>query len=162
LLVIVIAARHFWGRYSLAASAEVMAKSLPIAAPTLVLGWLRRRFLRTLTSRDSAVFGCHCAVGTSSSCFWSDWNWTRLVANSRTRSLHSLSHASIVVPFLLGAGLALWLYPRFAERSISFDRVCSVYWRRHVGHRVSGPGADSTDTKNANDRMVCWPSDAPP
>jgi Kef-type K+ transport system membrane component KefB len=38
----------------------------------------------------------------------------------RTRASIAISHASIVVPFLLGAGLALWLYPRFADGSISF------------------------------------------
>ena len=38
----------------------------------------------------------------------------------RTRASIAISHASIVVPFLLGAGLALWLYPRFGGGSISF------------------------------------------
>jgi K+:H+ antiporter len=38
----------------------------------------------------------------------------------RTQASVAISHASIVAPFLLGAGLALWLYPRFAERGISF------------------------------------------
>src|SRR4030095_3607520 len=38
----------------------------------------------------------------------------------RTRASIAISHASIVVPFLLGASLALWLYPRFADDSISF------------------------------------------
>jgi Kef-type K+ transport system membrane component KefB len=38
----------------------------------------------------------------------------------RTQASIAISHASIVVPFLLGAGLALWLYPRFAASSISF------------------------------------------
>ena len=32
----------------------------------------------------------------------------------------AISHASIVVPFLLGCWLALWLYPRFATRAVSF------------------------------------------
>ena len=38
----------------------------------------------------------------------------------RTRASIAISHASIVVPFLLGVSLALWLYPRFADGSISF------------------------------------------
>jgi Kef-type K+ transport system membrane component KefB len=39
------------------------------------------------------------------------------------RSPHTalaVSHASIVAPFLLGSGLALWLYPRFATSDVSF------------------------------------------
>jgi Kef-type K+ transport system membrane component KefB len=31
-----------------------------------------------------------------------------------------ISHASIVVPFLLGAGLALWLFPQYATAGVSF------------------------------------------
>jgi len=38
----------------------------------------------------------------------------------RSRASVAISHASIVVPFLLGAALALWLYPRFAGAGISF------------------------------------------
>ena len=32
----------------------------------------------------------------------------------------AVSHASIVLPLVLGAGLALWLYPRFATRDVPF------------------------------------------
>jgi Kef-type K+ transport system membrane component KefB len=32
----------------------------------------------------------------------------------------AISHASIVVPFILGAGLALWLYPMLSSSSVSF------------------------------------------
>lgn len=32
----------------------------------------------------------------------------------------AVSHASIVLPMVLGAGLALWLYPRFATRDVPF------------------------------------------
>jgi Kef-type K+ transport system membrane component KefB len=38
----------------------------------------------------------------------------------RGRIVVAVSHASIVVPFLLGAALALWLYPRFAPASVGF------------------------------------------
>jgi Kef-type K+ transport system membrane component KefB len=33
----------------------------------------------------------------------------------------AVSHASIVVPFLLGAALALWLYPRFSSSDVPFS-----------------------------------------
>jgi Kef-type K+ transport system membrane component KefB len=38
----------------------------------------------------------------------------------RTQSSIAISHASIVVPFLLGAALALILYPSFSLRNVSF------------------------------------------
>jgi Kef-type K+ transport system membrane component KefB len=38
----------------------------------------------------------------------------------RTKSSIAISHASIVVPCLLGGALALWLYPRFGIRNVSF------------------------------------------
>jgi Kef-type K+ transport system membrane component KefB len=39
---------------------------------------------------------------------------------SRGHSTVAISHASIVTPFLLGAGLALWLYPRFSSSDVPF------------------------------------------
>jgi Kef-type K+ transport system membrane component KefB len=38
----------------------------------------------------------------------------------RTHTTVAISHASIVVPFLLGAGLALLLYPRVSSRDVPF------------------------------------------
>jgi Kef-type K+ transport system membrane component KefB len=38
----------------------------------------------------------------------------------RTKSSIAISHASILVPFLLGGMLALWLYPRYGTRNVSF------------------------------------------
>lgn len=38
----------------------------------------------------------------------------------RTHASVAVSHASIIVPFLLGAVLALWLYPRFSSRTVPF------------------------------------------
>ncbi len=37
-----------------------------------------------------------------------------------TRSTLAISHASIVLPFVLGAGLALWIYPRYATANVDF------------------------------------------
>ena len=39
---------------------------------------------------------------------------------NRTRAAVAISHASIVAPFLCGAALALWLYPSFSSRGVSF------------------------------------------
>lgn len=38
----------------------------------------------------------------------------------RTHATVAISHASILVPFALGSTLALWLYPVFATRDVSF------------------------------------------
>jgi Kef-type K+ transport system membrane component KefB len=38
----------------------------------------------------------------------------------RAHAAVAVSHASIVAPFVLGTGLALWLYPRFAHQGVSF------------------------------------------
>lgn len=38
----------------------------------------------------------------------------------RTHSSVAISHASIVVPFLLGGGLALWLYPLYSTSDVPF------------------------------------------
>jgi Kef-type K+ transport system membrane component KefB len=38
----------------------------------------------------------------------------------RTQASIAISHASIVIPFLLGAALSLWLYPLFSTRNVSF------------------------------------------
>jgi len=38
----------------------------------------------------------------------------------RGYSTLAISHASIVLPFLLGAGLALWLYPLLSNQAVSF------------------------------------------
>jgi Kef-type K+ transport system membrane component KefB len=38
----------------------------------------------------------------------------------RAHATVAVSHASIVAPFVLGAGLALWLYPRLSNSEVSF------------------------------------------
>ena len=38
----------------------------------------------------------------------------------KARAMIAISHSSIVVPFVLGAALALWLYPRFAPAGVAF------------------------------------------
>lgn len=38
----------------------------------------------------------------------------------RAHASVAISHASIIAPFLLGSGLALWLYPRFSSSDVPF------------------------------------------
>jgi Kef-type K+ transport system membrane component KefB len=42
------------------------------------------------------------------------------VLRSKTHSTLAISHASIVAPFVLGAGAALWLYPRLSHSNVEF------------------------------------------
>lgn len=42
------------------------------------------------------------------------------VLRERAQATVAISHASIVAPFLLGAALALFLYPRFSNRAVPF------------------------------------------
>lgn len=42
------------------------------------------------------------------------------VLRSKTASTLAISHASIIVPFVLGAGAALWLYPRLSTSDVHF------------------------------------------
>lgn len=42
------------------------------------------------------------------------------ILRQRTHAVVVISHASIVVPFLLGSGLALWIYPRLSSSDVSF------------------------------------------
>ncbi|HVR20275.1 MAG TPA: cation:proton antiporter [Polyangiaceae bacterium] len=44
---------------------------------------------------------------------------TRLL-RKRSDAMVAISHASIVVPFVLGSTLALWLYPKLSSRDVSF------------------------------------------
>ena len=62
---------------------------------------------------------------------------------SRAHATVAISHASIVVPFLLGAILALWLYPRFAHSRRAVHELRAVHGRGDVDHGVSRAGPHS-------------------
>ena len=64
----------------------------------------------------------------------------RCCASAATRPL-AISHASIVAPFLLGAALALYLYPQLSTRDVPFTVLLAVPGRLDVGDRVPGAGA---------------------
>jgi Kef-type K+ transport system membrane component KefB len=55
----------------------------------------------------------------------------------RTKSSIAISHASIVVPFLLGGALALWLYPRYATQSYATGNVSFTVFALFVGVAMS-------------------------
>jgi Kef-type K+ transport system membrane component KefB len=43
------------------------------------------------------------------------------ILRKKTHQAMAISHASIIAPFLLGTGLALWIYPSLAPRAVKFD-----------------------------------------
>ena len=53
----------------------------------------------------------------------------------------AISHASIVVPFVLGSALALYLYPAVLAERRAVHQLRAVPGRGDVDHRVSGAGA---------------------
>ena len=59
----------------------------------------------------------------------------------RAHATVAISHASIVVPFVLGSVLALCLYPRLSTSDVPFTQLRAVHGRGDVDHGVSGAGA---------------------
>src|SRR5579864_9042748 len=53
----------------------------------------------------------------------------------RSHASVAISHASIIAPFLLGGGLALWLYPLFSTRDVPFT-VFALFIARSEERRV--------------------------
>ena len=64
-----------------------------------------------------------------------------LLRSTRRTPTVAISHASIVVPFLLGAALALWLYPRLSTPRRAVHQLRAVHGRGDVDHRLPGAGA---------------------
>jgi Kef-type K+ transport system membrane component KefB len=122
LLVIVIAARILGAIFRWLRQPQVMGEVIAglLLGPSF-LGWLAPQVSSQLLPPVIAPFLCVIAqVGIILFMFLVGLELDTGLLRQRTRASIAISHASIVVPFLLGAGLALWLYPRFAERSISF------------------------------------------
>ncbi len=55
----------------------------------------------------------------------------------------AISHASIVAPFLLGAAIALYLYPQLVDQRRAVHLLLAFPGRLDVGDGVSGAGANS-------------------
>ena len=59
---------------------------------------------------------------------------------SRAHATVAISHTSILVPFLLGAILALWLYPHLRTGRRAVHQLRAVHGRGDVDHGLSGAG----------------------
>ena len=66
----------------------------------------------------------------------------------------AISHASIVVPFLLGAALALFLYPRCSTSDVPFTVFALFLGVVDVGHGVPGAGAHPDRPRAARARAL--------
>ena len=122
LVVIVIAARILGAVFRWLHQPQVMGEVVAglLLGPSF-LGWLAPQLSSQLLPTDIAPFLAVIAqVGVILFMFLVGLELDTNLLRQRTRATIAISHTSIVVPFLLGAGLALWLYPRFAGGNISF------------------------------------------
>jgi len=122
LVVIVISARILGAIFRWLHQPQVMGEVIAglLLGPSF-LGWLAPQLSSQLLPPAIAPFLAVIAqVGIILFMFLVGLELDTGLLRQRTRASIAISHASIVVPFLLGAGLAVWLYPRFADRSTSF------------------------------------------
>jgi Kef-type K+ transport system membrane component KefB len=122
LLVIVIAARILGAIFRRLHQPQVMGEVIAglLLGPSF-LGWLAPEVSSQLLPPAVTPFLAVIAqVGIILFMFLVGLELDTDLLRQRTQASIAISHASIVVPFLLGAGLALWLYPRFADGGISF------------------------------------------
>jgi len=122
LVVIVIAARTLGAVFRWFHQPQVMGEVVAglLLGPSF-LGWLAPQLSSQLLPPAIAPFLAVIAqVGVILFMFLVGLEMDTNLLRQRTQATIAISHTSIVVPFLLGAGLALWLYPRFAGGGISF------------------------------------------
>jgi Kef-type K+ transport system membrane component KefB len=122
LVVIVIAARILGAIFRWLHQPQVMGEVVAglLLGPSF-LGWLAPQLsLQLLPPAIAPFLAVIAQVGVILFMFIVGLELDTNLLRQRTRATVAISHTSIVVPFLLGAGLALWLYPRFAGGNISF------------------------------------------
>jgi Kef-type K+ transport system membrane component KefB len=86
-----------------------------------VLGALSPGLYEALLPADSAPYlGLVSKVGVVLFMFLVGLELDPKLLRGRTHATVAVSHASIVAPFLLGAALALWLYPRYSTGDVTF------------------------------------------
>jgi len=122
LVVIVIAARTLGAFFRRLHQPQVMGEVVAglLLGPSF-LGWLAPQLsLQLLPPAIAPFLAVIAQVGVILFMFLVGLELDTNLLRQRNRATIAISHTSIVVPFLLGAGLALWLYPRFAGGGISF------------------------------------------
>jgi len=122
LVVIVTAARVLGAIFRLLHQPQVMGEVIAglLLGPSF-LGWLAPQISLQLLPQAIAPFLAVIAqIGIILFMFLVGLELDTDLLRQRTQASIAISHASILAPFLLGASLALWLYPRFAGDGISF------------------------------------------
>jgi Kef-type K+ transport system membrane component KefB len=85
------------------------------------LGWLAPQTASRLIAGDVVPYlGVISQIGVVLYMFLVGVELDTGLLRQRTRASIAISHTSIVVPFLLGSALALWIYPSYASRGVPF------------------------------------------
>ena len=122
LVVIVVAARILGAVFRWLHQPQVMGEVVAglLLGPSF-LGWLAPQLSsRLLSPAIAPLLAIIAQVGVILFMFLVGLELNTNLLRQRTRATIAISHTSIMVPFLLGAGLALWLYPRFTGGGVSF------------------------------------------
>ena len=86
-----------------------------------LLGWLSPEAMNFVLPREVGPYlGIIAQIGVILYMFLVGLDFNAGLLRSRAHATVAISHASIVAPFLLGAILALWLYPKLAPPNVPF------------------------------------------
>ncbi|MEX2093564.1 MAG: cation:proton antiporter [Pirellulales bacterium] len=86
-----------------------------------LLGWLSPEAMNFVLPREVGPYlGIIAQIGVILYMFLVGLDFNAGLLRSRAHATVAISHASIICPFLLGAILALWLYPKLAPPNVPF------------------------------------------
>ena len=122
LVVIIIVARILGALFRRLNLPQVMGEVLAgiLLGPSF-LGWLAPEVAsRVLPVNTAPYLALISQVGVVLYMFLVGLELDTELLQERTRAAIAISHASIVLPFLSGAAIALWLYPRYSASAVSF------------------------------------------
>jgi len=86
-----------------------------------LLGWLSPEAMNFVLPREVGPYlGIIAQIGVILYMFLVGLDFNAGLLRSRAHATVAISHASIICPFLLGAVLALWLYPHLAPPDVPF------------------------------------------
>ena len=122
LVVIIIVARILGALFRWLNLPQVMGEVVAgiLLGPSF-LGWLAPEVAsRILPVNTAPYLALLSQVGVVLYMFLVGLDLDTELLQERTQAAVAISHASIVLPFLSGAAIALWLYPRYSASAVSF------------------------------------------
>jgi len=122
LVVILVAARILGAMFRRMNQPQVMGEVIAgiLLGPSF-LGWLAPKLaVEVLPVNITPYLALISQVGVVLYMFLVGLDLDTAILQKRTQASIAISHASIVVPFLLGAAFSLWLYPRYSTGAVSF------------------------------------------